>query len=255
LVILVSTILDVGAVRTQRRTLTQLATDKKLSWLSGRPHPRAVLTASYLLLLLLTTLVLRMISPANAQRVLSTSSTDVWHLLHSPVQVLVASALWLPGLNWWSYAAAFTAFMTPLERRVGAVRLLLVFASGHVLATLVTELPIGAATWIGWLPASSVHRLDVGASYGTVAVIGAYAGLLPVGLRRVVMVAATAWVSLMLISNPDMTAIGHAMSLLIGSAWWKPLGRAAEHRSRPTSPALTPPEPEPEPEPEPVEAT
>lgn len=160
----------------------QRPADTALRWPDRGTRRPALLTASYLLVLLVTTLVLRASSPSTVQAILQASKTNAWHLAHQPLQVLVASALWLPNQRWWYYAAIFGGFMAPLERRVGAGRVLLVFLSGHVLATLLTEVPLGAAAWFGWLPASTVHRLDVGVSYGMFAVIGAWAGLLP---RRV----------------------------------------------------------------------
>jgi len=39
--------------------------------------------------------------------------------------------------------------MAPLERRIGIRRVALVFLSGHVLATLLTELPIASGVALG----------------------------------------------------------------------------------------------------------
>ncbi|CAM5576962.1 Integral membrane protein OS=Streptomyces antimycoticus OX=68175 GN=SSPO_037230 PE=4 SV=1 [Streptomyces antimycoticus] len=65
-----------------------------------------------------------------------------------------------------------------LERRVGGVRTAGVFLLGHVLATLLTELPVAASVAVGHLPDSSLRRLDYGVSYGLIACATALAGLL-----------------------------------------------------------------------------
>jgi hypothetical protein len=210
-------------------------------WPSGRPGRRPYVTAGYLLLLLVTTLVLRSSSASVADALLDASSTDVWHLAHDPLQVLATSALWLPNQQWWYYAAIFVCFMAPLERRVGVRWMVLVFLSGHVLATLMTELPIGGAIWLGWLPLSAARRTDVGVSYGMFAVVGAYAGLLPATRRRLVTLAAAALVAVPLVGNHDMTSIGHVLSLLIGISWWPALRRRCRPwaKSQPT-PRRTP---------------
>ena len=56
--------------------------------------------------------------------------------------------------------------LTALERRIGGLRTAGVFLLGHVLATLATEVPVGLAVLVGHLPATSLHRLDYGVSFG-----------------------------------------------------------------------------------------
>jgi hypothetical protein len=193
----------------------------------GRPRRWAVLTGCYLLVLLLTTLAAHLVSTPTADALLDASSTDVWHLVHRPLRVLVASALWLPDEGWEATAVVLGVAMAALEARVGARRTLLVFASGHVLATLLTEVPVGVATLLGLLPSSAAHRLDVGVSYGTFAVVGALAGLLPVRVRVAVLAVAGLLVVVPLAGVHDLTSAGHALSLLIGLAWWPALRSAA----------------------------
>lgn len=197
----------------------------------GRPQQRAVLTACYLLVLLLTTLAVHLVPASTADALLDASSTDVWHLVHRPLRVLVASALWLPDEGWEATAVVLAVAMAALERRVGARRTLLVFVSGHVLATLLTEVPVGAATLLGLLPSSAAHRLDVGVSYGTFAVVGALARLLPVRVRAAVLAVAVVLVAVPLAQVHDLTSAGHALSVLIGVAWWPSLRRGARPRA------------------------
>lgn len=185
----------------------------------------APFTYGYLVVLLGTTLLLRHVSSRVADRLLAGSSTDVAHLTHEPIRVLVASALWLPGRWWLPYALLFLLVLAPLERRFGVRRTALVFASGHVLATLLTELPIGAAIALHLLAPAEAHRLDVGVSYGTYTAVAAFAGSLP--RRRALVVLVVALVSIVVpeAADPDMTMYGHLLSLGIGLCWWPLLYR------------------------------
>ncbi|HEX2895902.1 MAG TPA: rhomboid-like protein [Marmoricola sp.] len=180
----------------------------------------APFTYGYLAVLLATTLLLRNVSSEVADRLLTGSSTDVAHLTHEPIRVLVASALWLPGRWWLPYALLFLLVLAPLERRFGVRRAALVFLSGHVLATLLTELPIGAAIAMHLLAPAEAHRLDVGVSYGTYAAVAAFAGSLR--RRRAMLVLGAAVVSIVVpeAADPDMTMWGHLISLGIGLCWW-----------------------------------
>ncbi len=199
----------------------------------------APFTYGYLLLLLATTLLLRHVSPRVADRLLASSSTDVAHLTHDPLRVLLASALWLPGRWWLPYAVVLLLVLAPLERRFGVRRAALVFLSGHVLATLLTELPIAAAIMTGWVAPAAAHRLDVGVSYGTYAAVAAFAGSLR--RRHTVVLLAVALVSIVapVATDPDMTMYGHLLALAIGTCWWPALYGGASRR-RPPLAGLSP---------------
>ena len=185
----------------------------------------APFTYGYLVVLLATTVLLRLVSSRVADRLLADSSTDVAHLTHEPIRVLVTSALWLPGRWWLPYALLFLLVLAPLERRFGVRRAGLVFLSGHVGATLLTEVPIGAAIALHLLAPAEAHRLDVGVSYGTYAAVAAFAGSL--SRRRAVLVLLAALVSIVVpeVADPDMTMYGHLLSLGIGLCWWPLLYR------------------------------
>jgi hypothetical protein len=190
------------------------------------PAPRRTpLTFGYLVLLVASTVVLHVVSPATRTLILGASSTDVWHLTRDPVRVLVASAVWVPGATWWLYVALLAVVLTPLERRLGGLRTALIFATGHVLATLGTEVPIGVAVAGGWLPAAAAHRFDVGVSYGLAAAGGAAIGLLRRPVRYPLLAAATVVIGVPLLRGPGMTTAGHAIALLCGVAWWPWLAR------------------------------
>ncbi|WP_254409160.1 rhomboid-like protein [Streptomyces sp. AC495_CC817] len=205
------------------------------------PTPvRTPFTFFYATLLALTSLVAEHVDPDLVRALHQGSSTDVAHLVHSPVPVLVASALWVAGGVGSVYVFAFVLVLTALERRIGGWRTAGVFLLGHVLATLVTEVPVGLAVLVGHLPDSSLHRLDYGISFGVAASAGALAGLLPPWLRWPLLLGFGGMLldDLLAFADP-MTNWGHLLSLAIGVAMWpvvrewhRPSGSAGEPRAR-----------------------
>jgi len=149
------------------------------------------------------------------------SSTDVAHLVQSPVLVLVASALWIVGGITSPYAIGFLLVLAALERRIGGLRTAGVFLLGHVAATLATEVPVGLSVLAGQLPGSSLHRLDYGISFGVAASVGALAGLVSPWLRRPVLIGFGAvLVGDLIVGTDPMTDWGHLMSLAVGISTW-----------------------------------
>ncbi|WP_244165133.1 rhomboid-like protein [Streptomyces silaceus] len=191
-------------------------------------------TFGYALVLAATSLLAAYADPDLVSALLHGSSTDVAHLAHSPVLVLVASALWIAGGITSPYAIGFLLVLTALERRIGGLRTAGVFLLGHVVATLATEVPVGLSVLAGHLPDTSLHRLDYGISFGVAASVGALAGLLTPWLRWIVL-AGFGWMlvdDLIAFTDP-MTNWGHLMALLIGVATWPLLRR----RRRPRTPS------------------
>ncbi|GAA3180553.1 MULTISPECIES: rhomboid-like protein [Streptomyces] len=198
------------------------------------PGPRATpFTFWYALLLVATSLFAAYADPARVAELLRASSTDAAHLAATPVRVLVASALWIDGGLLSGFALAFVVVLAALERRVGAARTLAVFLGGHVLATLATELPVGAAVAAGALPPGAAHRLDYGISYGVMTCAGALAGVLPGRLGRPLLGGAACYAAADLLTFADpLSSGGHLVSLALGVASW-PLLRRARSGPRP----------------------
>lgn len=178
-------------------------------------------TFGYAVVLAVTSLLAEHADPSLVASLQQGSSTDVAHLAHRPLLVLVASALWVAGGITSPYAIVFLLVLTALERRIGAVRTAGVFLLGHVVATLATEVPVGLSVLAGHLPDSSLHRLDYGISFGVAASVGALAGLLTPWLRWAVL-AGFGWmlVTDLLAFEDPMTNWGHILALLIGIATW-----------------------------------
>ncbi|WP_328319613.1 rhomboid-like protein [Streptomyces sp. NBC_00388] len=201
-------------------------------------------TFVYALVLVATSLFAEHADPHTVTTVLRDSSTDMAHLARTPLLVLVGSALWIAGGMLSLSAIGFLLVLTALERRIGALRTGAVFLTGHVLATLATEIPVGVAVAAGHLPDSSLHRLDYGISFGLMAGVGALAGLLPPLLRWPLLAAvATVLVQALLVLGDPLTDWGHPLSLAIGVACWPLVRRWAAARSGPALPGAAPDDP------------
>ncbi|MEU2791126.1 rhomboid-like protein [Streptomyces sp. NPDC007100] len=189
-------------------------------------------TFGYALLLVVTSLFAEHADPDLVYALLQASSTDVEHLAQAPLLVLVASALWIAGGMTSAFAIAFLFVLTALERRAGPLRTAAVFFGGHAIATLATELPVGAAVALGHLPADSLQRLDYGISFGVMACTGALAGLLPAWARWPLLAAVT-WFAVdnLLISVDPVSDSGHLLALILGVLTWPLLRRRREPRA------------------------
>ncbi len=201
------------------------------------PNPKATpFTFGYLVLLLGTTLVLKFADPAVTERLLRLSSTDAHNLWRRPLTSLLTSALWLSDEGWLAYVVIFAIAVAPLERRFGARRTLTVFFSGHVLATLVTELPVMALINAHVLPASAGHWLDIGVSYGFFTTAGTLVFLLRGRARLFALAAMEAFIAVIWISDDPValdavvTLLGHAFAAHFGLLFWGPWLRAATGR-------------------------
>lgn len=181
------------------------------------------LTSGLLGVLLLTTIGLR--SVRHDQQVLQWASTNLDNLATRPIRSLVASALVLPSEVWLPSALALGAGLGLIERRTGSRVALAVFASAHVLVTLLTEGGVWGAIQLGGLPESATGQIDAGVSYGMYGALGAAVVLLPRQLRIPALTAVTAMIAVPLASDVDMTTVGHLLSLGVGVAWWPVLRR------------------------------
>ncbi|NIH84324.1 rhomboid-like protein [Amycolatopsis granulosa] len=180
----------------------------------------------YLMVLLATTGLQHLLGQNVSARLLELASTDAHNLWHRPVMSLISSALWLGNDGWVVYVLIFTLAVAPLERRIGAGWTFAVFASGHVLATLATELPVMVAIGQGLLPRTDGRWLDIGVSYGFFATAGA---LVPVLARRfrvwgVLGIEAGIMVIYVMDSPETLSALvtfaGHLIAAHIGMLGW-----------------------------------
>ncbi|MFG2353788.1 rhomboid-like protein [Streptomyces sp. NPDC048521] len=178
-------------------------------------------TFGYAAVLVVTSTVADLADPGLVHTLYENSSTDVAHLLRTPVLVLLASAVWIAGGIVSPYAPAFVLVLGALERRIGGARAACVFLAGHVVATLATEVPVGLAVLVGHLPQTSLHRLDYGISFGVAASVGALAGLLrPWSRGLLLLLAGGALLNDLIAFRDPMTNWGHLIALSLGVAGW-----------------------------------
>ncbi|WAL63731.1 hypothetical protein ORV05_22335 [Amycolatopsis cynarae] len=193
------------------------------------PSPASTpFTFWYLVLLQVTTAVQHLAGHRLAAKLLALASTDAHNLVHRPVLSLITSGLWIGDSSWLAYAVIFTFAVAPLERRVGAGWTFAVFASGHILATLATELPVMAALSAGTLPAADARWLDIGVSYGFFATAGALVPIVERRFRRWVATGIFAFILVIYLTDEPgsllsiVTVAGHLIAALIGMLAWKP---------------------------------
>lgn len=202
----------------------------------GQQVRRSPATFIYLAVLTVTTWVLVGASPAVVDAMLLDQSTNLSHLGHDPVRVLIRSAFWLSSYELLFWAALFVAVLAPAERWLGTGRLIVAFAAGHVGATLITATGI----WLAIHEHLASHRLenevDVGVSYGFAAVAALFTYRLAGRRRRVWAGLLIVYASAGIVIDPgSFTSYGHATAMLIGFALY-PLTRDPAVRSRRSEP-------------------
>jgi len=179
---------------------------------------RVRVTVGYALALSAVMLTLLMLGPRVRDRVTEYASTNLHNLAHGRVGTLLGSAfvadsdlfyLWLPGL---------VCLLAVAELFWHSHRLLAVFFTGHIGATVVVAAGLFVAVEFGWLPWSVTRVVDVGMSYGVMAVAGA--------LTAVIRARAKPWwfawwlsaAAAVIAISADFTDIGHVVALLLGMA-------------------------------------
>ncbi|MBY8860798.1 hypothetical protein K7711_30290 [Nocardia sp. CA2R105] len=210
---------DVGAVRGALRGWWH-SPGRTLRALRAARHHLGAAPAScaYAFTLFVTWWTLRGISDVAGHRLILSLSTNLVNMRREPVQVLVASAFWTEGGFPWGTMLGFLVVMAYAERWLGTVRWVLVFASGHVGATLIVVTGISYAVQHHLIPLKVVHAADVGTSYGFSAVLAALAFHLP-GLARIVWaVCLLGWYALGVWRGRTFTDYGHLTAILIGFA-------------------------------------
>jgi len=183
-------------------------------------------THLWLLLLAIDTFILVGMSPRARHYFLTHTSTNLVELRHHPVKVLIASAFWTETPSFLLWFALFTLILAPVERWLGTARWLLVVASAHVLATLISETAVRVGIDSGELPHSIAHTVDIGVSYGLAGGAGVLAWKFTGWWRWTYLACALGYVTAMLVAGGTFTDLGHLTALLIGlSAYPFTIGR------------------------------
>jgi hypothetical protein len=155
------------------------------------------------------------------QATLQHASTNLEGLAQRPLTVLVSSAFFVESVGLAPYAgfvAVAVLVLAPLERQLGTGRWLVAFASGHVGASLLSAAGLRVAVGAGWIDRSIVHAVDVGWSYGTLAVAAAGTYVLPRHRRKLWAAGVVGTAAVMMGTHPTFTDVGHALAVAIGFA-------------------------------------
>jgi hypothetical protein len=170
-----------------------------------------------LLILVVTTLVLRGVGAPTATRILRHQSTNLLQMSRDAPRVLLLSAFLLDRGHLAYELALFTVVVAPVERWIGTYRWLVTFAAGHIGATLATTIGLWLQVRAGADP-GLVYPIDVGVSYG----VSALAAVLTFRLPRP---ASWAWGAFLVALNGNavirtgtFTDWGHLAALGIGFA-------------------------------------
>jgi hypothetical protein len=171
-----------------------------------------------LLIVTVTTLVLRGVDASTATQVLRQQSTNLFHMSTDAPRVLVLSAFLLDQGQLWKVFLVFTAVLVPLERWIGTYRWIVVFASGHIGATLATTVGIWMQVRTGVGGRELTYVVDVGVSYGLAAAAGVLVFRLPRPLSWVLGIGLVTAYTVAVARTGTFTDWGHLCALLIGLA-------------------------------------
>ncbi|MFI8824155.1 rhomboid-like protein [Streptomyces sp. NPDC053431] len=203
------------------------------SWVRSSPG-----THVWLAIITVTSLVIALSSEGLEHYLLHRSSSNLYELSRHPMRALLGSAFWIENpASLPFYAVLFEVFHAPVERWLGTVKWLAVVTTAHVAATLISQNVVLAAIKDHDVPRSMAHVVDIGVSYGLAASIGILTYRLPRPWRWPYLAGAVAFFAVPLVTSHTYTDLGHAVSLLIGLAFWpltrrKPLvgpGRPGAH--------------------------
>jgi len=160
------------------------------------------------------------------------ASTSLANLASHPLLAIGLSVLVLAnGWGEWATWMALSVVWVLVEAGVGWRRALVVFASGHVLATVGVALAEAVAVLGVHWSAALVHvHDDVGASYGFLALAGL--GLVAAVRRdRRWWCATPALVAATVVGVGPWTVLGHVLAVVVGvtAAWVVPAGLHVDH--------------------------
>ena len=173
-------------------------------------------TLTFLFTLTLTTVLRHRLPDDLTNRLVRASSTNLHNLARRPVQVLGMSAAWSDGGIVDLVVAGLVLALA--EWRLGTRRMVGGFLVGHIGATVVVAAGLALGMWVGWVDGRVSNAVDVGVSYGLMALLAVLALGCRAGWRRS-LAAASIVVSLGsgLLGGINFTTIGHVVAVLLGA--------------------------------------
>ncbi|MGW7105268.1 rhomboid-like protein [Streptomyces xanthophaeus] len=190
------------------------------SWIRSSPG-----THIWLLIIAVTSIIV-VIAPDRVEHVLlHRNSSNIHELVKHPVRALLSSAFWIENpASLALYAVMFEVFHAPVERWLGTLRWLVIVATAHVVATLVSQKVLLDAIEDHRAPRSMTHVVDIGVSYGLAAAAGVLTYRLPGPWKWFYLAGLLLFFGLPLVSGGTFTDLGHAIALSVGLLAW-PLTR------------------------------
>lgn len=123
-------------------------------------------TLSWVAIVTATRLVLRGADPRLQHRLLQSASTNLNHLAHDPLNVLLTSVCFVTSTSgYFSFLLGALVISAPVERWLGLRRWLITVAIGHIGATLVVAFGLKLGVSAGWIDPAVSRAIDVGISY------------------------------------------------------------------------------------------
>lgn len=197
-------------------------------------------TFVYAGVIFVTTWVVAGLPGAQRTALLRTQSTNLHNLRIHPVDVLFRSAFWSGLTVYLPFLLLILVFLAPAEVWLGSFRLILVFALGHVGATLLTAVAISHGLFSSPGMSGIARTIDVGISYGTFCVAGVLTYRLPKKWRLPYAAALVLAFSLLtFVVSRTFTDFGHLASVLLGFASY-PFTRAHTVTERARRPLYRP---------------
>ncbi len=193
-------------------------------------------THIYLLVLLVTTAVVRSTSPSLSNDLLRQVSTNLYQMGRAAGRVLLLSGFLIGSSSTLVVVVWFAVVYVPLERWIGTWLWLAIVAVGHVGATLVTTVGVWADVRNHRGTTALVQAIDVGPSYGLFAAAGfVVLGVPRTWLRLALVAALVALLVFPFLNGSTFTDTGHAAAACIGAAMWLLMPGGAR-----TSPLVSP---------------
>ncbi|OLZ68753.1 hypothetical protein AVW11_11150 [Streptomyces amritsarensis] len=199
------------------------------SWIRSSPG-----THIWLLIIAVTSIIVA-IAPDQLDRVLlHRNSSNIHQLVQHPVRALISSAFWIANpASLALYVVLFEVFHAPVERWLGTLRWLVIVATAHVVATLISQKVLLTAIQDQRAPRSMTHVVDIGVSYGLAASIGVLTYRLPNPWRWFYLAGVIAFFGIPVVTGGTFTDLGHAIALAVGLLSW-PLTRHVVSRETST---------------------
>ena len=195
---------------------------------------RSPATFAYAGILVVTTWVVAGVGPRISLALLRSQSTNLENLRSHPFDVLFRSMFWSGSTAVLPVIALLALVLAPAEVWLGTARLILVFVTGHVGATLATALAIRHGWFVSAGDKGIDRTIDVGVSYGTFCVAAVLVHRLPRPWQLPFAAAMLLVFCLFaFVVGKTFTDFGHLVSVLIGFAVYPLLrSRSVEERAR-----------------------